>query len=51
MAGDQNRLRLVSPMPKTESVAPKGTLLMGMIVREMTFHFGPGNGTTGCTLS
>jgi len=50
LAGDQNRLKLVSPMPKTESAAHTGTLLSGMMVREMMFHFSPGNGMTGCML-
>ena len=50
LAGDQNRVSMVSPMPKTESVSPTGTLLTGMMVRAMTFHFSPVNGTTGCTL-
>jgi len=39
LAGDQNKLRLVSPIPKVESISPWGTLLTGMIVRAMMFHF------------
>jgi len=48
--GEKKMLRLVSPMPKTESVWPTGTLFTGMMVRVMMFQFSPGKGTTGCTL-
>ena len=42
LAGDHQRLKLVSPKPKTESVSPTGTLFIGMIVRVMRFHLSPG---------
>ena len=47
LAGEKNRLKLVSPRPKIESALSIGTLLTGMMVREMMFHFLPGNGMTG----